>query len=104
MKRIQILRSRCAVLTALLLGSASLAFGQTPNTNLNDFDSTIDGTVGDVPSGCGAAYGSGAIVWDNSELYPGTTGSAYVEALFSTSDGSQHPVVDFICFPNDNWY
>ncbi len=105
MNKIQILKSRSVATAALLLASASVAFAQTANTNLNDFDSGINGTVGLAPSGCGSAYGSGSIVWDNSQLYPGTTGSAYVEGTFSTSDGSGHPIIDYICFPPyDNWY
>jgi hypothetical protein len=103
MKKNQILKSRCVIAAALLLGGASLALGQTPTTNLNDFDSAIDGTVGATPAGCGIAYGSGSMVWDNSQLYPGTTGSDYVGAGFSTS--SDHPMADYITFPPyDNWY
>jgi hypothetical protein len=105
MKKILILPSCSVAVAALLFAGAGLSFGQTPSTNLNDFDTAINGTPGLAPSGCQSVYGSGAIVWDNSQLYPGTTGSAYVEGLFSTTDGSGHPIIDCICFPPyDNWY
>jgi hypothetical protein len=103
MKKIQILKSPGVVVAALLLAGASLAFGQTPNTNLNDFDSALNGTVGQTAAACGPTYSSGSILWDNSQLYPGTTGSAYIGAGFSPSD--DHPMADYICFPPyDNWF
>lgn len=105
MKNSPITSSAIAV-AALLLGGASAAFSQTQDTNLNDFASSYSAnTEGATPAGCGSAWGAGSILWDNSELYPGTTGSAYVEGIFSTTDGSGTPIIDYICFPPyDNWY
>ena len=89
---------------ALLLGSASLAYAQTTDTNLNVFDSSIN-TEGTTPAGGQSLWGAGTFLWDNSQLYPGTTGSAYVDAGFSASDGTGTPIIDCICFPPyDNWY
>ncbi len=95
-------------LAAWLLGSTSLALAQTTDTNLNTFDTaygSVNNTEGATPAGCGSSWGAGSILWDNSELYPGTEGSAYIDAGFSASDGSGTPVIDYICFaPYDNWY
>jgi hypothetical protein len=95
-------------LAASLLGGASLAYAQTTDTNLNAFATSygsVNNTEGITPVGCGSSWGNGSFVWDNSQLYPGTSGSGYVIAGFSAGDSSGTPVIDYICFPPyDNWY
>jgi hypothetical protein len=102
MKRIQITKFYGLAVAALLLGGASLAVAQTTDTNLNVFDSSIN-TEGTTPKGGQSLWGVGTILWDNSQLYPGTTGSAYISAGFSSAQDT--PIIDCICFPPyDNWY
>lgn len=103
MKKIQILKSRSVAVGALLLASASLALAQTADLTVNPFSSG-NNSEGSTPNGCSVLWGDGTILWDNSQLYPGTTGSAYVQAGFSTTDGTGSPVQDDICFSYDNWY
>src|SRR6516164_6502504 len=101
MKRIQITKFYGLAVAALLLGGASLAVAQTTDTNLNVFDSSIN-TEGTTPKGGQSLWGVGTILWDNSQLYPGTTGSAYISAGFSSAQDT--PIIDCICFPPyDNW-
>jgi len=101
MKRTQTLKSIGLIVAVLLLGSLSPALAQTTNVIINDFAS---GTEGIAPSGAGVEWGAGQIDWDNSQLYPGTSGSAYVIAGFSASDGTGNAIMDDICYPGDNWY
>jgi hypothetical protein len=91
----------CALAAALVLNVANVAFAQTTNVVINDFAS---GSVGTAPSGAGVEWGDGNIYWDNSQLYPGTTGSAYINAVFSATDGTGNAIMDYICYPGDNWY
>jgi hypothetical protein len=101
MRMIPTPKSRGLFLAACLLGSISPVAAQTTNVTINNF---ATGTAGIAPNGTGAEWGDGLILWDNSELYPGTTGSAYIDAGFSASDGTGNPIIDYICYPGDNWY
>lgn len=103
----QTLKSCGLALAALLMGSANSIFAQTTNVIINDFASGAEGTA---PSGAGVEWGDGTILWDNQGepasigLYPGTTGAAYIDAVFSPSDNTGNAVMDYICYPGDNWY
>lgn len=103
MKKTQTLKFCGLALAALLLGSANSVFAQTTNIVINNFASGNEGTT---PSGCGTEWGDGTIYWDNSQLFPGTTGSGYIDAGFTNAsvDGSDYPVNEQICYPGDNWY
>ena len=101
MKKTQTLKSCGLVLAALLLGSEKPAFAQTTNITINAFAS---GTEGTAPSGTGNEWGDGQILWDNSQLYPGTSGSAYIVSGFSPTDGTGNVINEYICYPGDNWY
>ena len=95
MKRTQTLKSYGLALAALLTAGSSLVVAQTPTTNLNSFA----GNPGTAPVGCGVGYGAGTILVENSQLYPGTTGSGYVALGYSATDPSGTPLQVYICFP-----
>jgi hypothetical protein len=122
MKKPQSSRNYGLALAALLLGSASWAFAQTPNFYVNCFDygaaSVAAGgmTTGNGTSPCGVAYNGIAsiLTWDNTQnstlnndpdpniITGGGGGSCYCYADMT----QQSTIDDFFCgYPYDNpWY
>ena len=100
MKTTQTQKPQRLWLAALLFASASVAYAQTPDLTIQNFDS---GTAGVQPSGCGIWFGSGAGAFDTVDDSGNGGGSLYVSCIFTS--GSDTPTTEYICVGGDNpWY
>jgi len=90
-------------MAALVLACANLASAQAQILITNVINNFATGTQGSQPTGCGFWYGSGTAGWDGTEFTAGSSGSLYIQTIFSTN--SDTPCTEYVCLPGDNlWW